>query len=225
MLISYIRTLILYTSLIVVIRLMGKRQIGELEPSELVVAMLLADLAAIPMQDTAISLFAGLVPILTVLAAELILSALSFRYVGFRRIFCGKPLILMDNGKILYGNLKKTRVSVNELIEHLREKGFIDPSTVKYAILETNGQISVIPYPKFEPATAKDAGIHVQDISLPITLICDGKWQEENLQLARKSKTWVTEQLRSNQCEIKNVLLLTVAGEKIQYLAKKEIDK
>ncbi len=222
MLISYIRTAILYTSLIVVIRLMGKRQVGELEPSELVVAMLLADLAAIPMQDANISLFTGLVPILTVLGVELIFSALSFRFVGFRRLFCGKPVILMENGKILYDNLKKTRVSINELIEHLREKGILDPSVVKYALLETNGQISVIPYPKYEPASAEDAGIAVEDVELPISVICDGKWQEDNLQLTGRTKKWVLTQLKQRNCSLREVLLLTVVPDGVYYLARKD---
>jgi len=222
MLISYIRTILLYTALVVVIRLMGKRQVGELEPSELVVAMLLADLAAIPMQDTAISLFTGLVPILTVLSLELILSALCFHLPGFRRVFCGKPAILMENGKVLYANLKKTRVSISELMEHLREKGILDPTIVKYALLETNGQISVIPYPKFEPATAEDAGIQVQDAELPISVITDGKWQEDNLKLTGKTKNWVLAQLKQRNCPIHAVLLLTVVPDGVFFLARKD---
>lgn len=222
MLISYIRTILLYTALVVVIRLMGKRQVGELEPSELVVAMLLADLAAIPMQDTAISLFTGLVPILTVLGLELILSALCFRLPGFRRIFCGKPAILMENGKVLYTNLKKTRVSISELMEHLREKGILDPAEVKYALLETNGQISVIPYSKFEPANAIDAGIPVKDAELPISVITDGKWQEDNLRLTGKTKSWVLSQLKQRNCPIRAVLLLTIVPDGVFFLARKD---
>lgn len=222
MLISYIRTILLYTALVVVIRLMGKRQVGELEPSELVVAMLLADLAAIPMQDAAISLFTGLVPILTVLSLELILSALCFHFVGFRRIFCGKPVMLMEDGKVLYSNMKKTRVSINELMEHLREKGILDPSTVQYALLETNGQISVIPYPKFEPASALDAGISVKDVYFPVSVICDGKWQEDNLKLTGKTKNWVLKQLKQRNCPFSDVLLLTIVPEGVFFLARKE---
>jgi len=222
MLISYIRTILIYSFLIIVIRIMGKRQIGEMEPSELVVAMLLADLAAIPMQDTGISLFAGLVPIFTVLGAELILSALAFRFIAFRRLFCGKPVILIENGKILYKNLKKTRVSINELVEHLREKGILDPATVKYAILETNGQVSAIPYPKYAPASAKDACIQVKDVDLPISVICDGKWQEDNLRLTGRSKGWVLELLSHHNCSVKDVLLLSLVPTGLFYLTRKD---
>jgi len=212
----------LYLALIVVVRLMGKRQIGEMEPSELVVAMLIADLAAVPMQDTGIPLFSGLVPILTVLGIELILSTLTFRYVGFRKLFCGKPVILMENGKILYNSLKKTRVSVNELMEHLRENGVLDPTTVHYAVLETDGNISVLPYEKFQPASAKDAGIKVEEAILPVAVICDGKWQEENLKISQKNKAWVLGQLKSYNCSVGDVLILTVVGNKVGYFARRD---
>jgi len=210
MLLSFIRTLIIYPVLIAVMRLMGKRQIGELEPSELVVAMLIADLAAIPMQDAGISLFAGLIPILTVLALEIILSGLAFRFTGFRRFFCGKPVILMENGKILYKSLKKTRVNVNELLEHLREEGILDPSTVKYAILETNGNFTVLPYSKYLPPSAKDSGIQVNEDKIGFSVICDGHWQEDNLARSGKSSQWVLEQLGHHNCGVRDVLLFTV---------------
>ncbi|MDD3164495.1 MAG: DUF421 domain-containing protein, partial [Oscillospiraceae bacterium] len=159
MIVAFIRTLILYPVLILVIRLMGKRQIGQLEPAEFVVTMLLADLAAVPMQDPGIPLIAGLVPILIVLSLELSLSVLSLRSIRFRKFFCGKPVILMENGVILQGSLRRTRVTVDELIEHLRQKDVTDLSTVQYAILETDGCLSVLLYPKEKPASAKDACI------------------------------------------------------------------
>lgn len=222
MFLSYIRTLILYAALIIVVRLMGKRQIGEMEPSEFVVAMLIADLASVPMQDAGIPLLSGLVPILTVLALELILSSLSFRFVKFRRILCGKPVILMENGKILYRNLQKTRVSVNELVEHLRENGTVDLSTVKFAVLETNGKISALLCPKYEPPTARDMHVKVQELELPVTIICDGKWHEENLQISGRTKSWVSSQLQMKQCCLKDVLLFTVTPTGKTYLARKE---
>lgn len=222
MFLSYIRTFILYTALIVVVRLMGKRQIGELEPSEFVVAMLLADLASVPMQDVGIPLLSGLVPIFTVLALELILSSLSFRFVGFRRILCGKPVILMENGKILYNNLKKTRVNVNELVEYLRESGTVDMTEVKFAILETSGKISTLLYPKYDVPKARDMGIKAGKVELPITLICDGKWQEEDLRLSGRTKFWAEKQLQSQNCPLRDVLLFTVTPSGKIYLARKE---
>ena len=142
MILSYLRTLLLYLVLILVIRVMGKRQIGEMEPAEFVVTMLVANLAAIPMQDAGIPLFSGLVPILTVLGLELVLSWATMRSVRLRRFFCGKPVILIETGKILQENLRSTRITLDELTGHLREKDVLDITTVQFAILETDGQLS-----------------------------------------------------------------------------------
>ena len=171
MILSYIRTLLLYTVLILGIRLMGKRQIGQMEASEFVVTMLVANLAAIPMQDGGIPLFSGLVPILTVLGMELVLSGLIMKSVKFRKLLCGKPVILIDNGKILQENLRATRVTLDELTSHLRQHDVLDLRTVQYAILETDGNLSVFPYPKDRPASARDAGIRAGDQFLPYTVI------------------------------------------------------
>ena len=166
MLISFFRTIILYLLLIFTVRVMGKRQLGEMEPTEFVVTMLVANLAAVPMQESGIPLLAGLLPILVVLSFELLLSVLSYKSVKFRRLICGKPVILMENGKLLQQNLQKTRVTPDELSEYLRLQGIVDLSQVKYAILETGGNISTLLYPKYEPASAKSAGIHVDDLHL-----------------------------------------------------------
>ena len=130
MILSYLRTLFLYLVLIFAVRLMGKRQIGEMEPAEFVVTMLVANLAAIPMQDGAIPLYSGLVPILTVLGLELVLSGAILRSVRLRQLLCGKPVILIDNGKILQDNLRNARVTLDELTGHLREKDVLDIQTV-----------------------------------------------------------------------------------------------
>ena len=210
MILSYLRTVFLYLVLIVVIRLMGKRQIGQMEASEFVVTMLVANLASIPMQDGGIPLYSGLVPIVTVLGVELILSSLSLRSMGLRKLLCGKPVILIENGKILQNNLRRTRVTLDELTGHLREKDVLDPSAVQYAILETNGNLSVFPYPKERPASAKEAGIQVKKQYLPITVISDGKIMEENLRIAGKNKNWVTRVLDEKKSTLEQTWLLTV---------------
>ncbi len=210
MIISYIRTIILYSVLIMVIRLMGKRQIGQMEPSEFVVTMLVANLAAIPMQDGGIPLFSGLVPILTVLGVELVLSVLSLRYIIVRKLLCGKPVILIDNGKILQHNLNKTRVTQDELIGHLREKDVLDLSSVQYAILETNGNISVFPFPEEMPASAQAAGISVKQQYLPITLVSDGHLLQENLKKSGKDLSWVQRTLQTHHAGLTDTWLLTV---------------
>ncbi len=210
MILTYWRTIILYLILILVIRLMGKRQIGQLEPAEFVVTMLVANLAAIPMQDGGIPLFSGLIPILTVLGLELILSVFTVKNLGIRRLLCGKPVILIENGKILQKNLAKTRVSLDELTGHLRQKDVLDLSQVQYAILETNGSLSVFPYPKYRPASAKDAGIQATRQYLPVTIVSDGCLLEENLRLAGKDAAWVQRVLREKNTTLANTWLLTV---------------
>ena len=201
MILSYLRTLVLYLVLVLSVRLMGKRQIGQLEASEFVVTMLVANLAAIPMQDGAIPLYSGLVPILTVLGAELVLSGLILRSVAVRRFFCGKPVILIDNGKIIPENLRATRVTLDELTGHLRQKDMLDVSRVQYAILETDGNLSVFPYP---PGGKKQY--------LPVTIIEDGYVSDENLAKAGKDALWLEETLRKYGASEKKTLLLTVDG-------------
>ena len=213
MIISYLRTLVLYTILIAVIRMMGKRQIGQMEPSEFVVTMLVANLAAIPMQDAGLPLFTGLVPILTVLGMELILSFLSMKSLLFRKLLCGKPVILIENGNILQQNLRKTRVTLDELTGHLREKDVLDLKSVQFAILETNGNLSVFPYPKHRPAAATDAGIQVKKQFLPVTIISDGKLLAGNLEVAGKDSGWVQRVLKEHQATIATTWLLTVDKE------------
>jgi len=223
LLLSYIRTVILYLLLIFTVRLMGKRQIGQMEPSEFVVTMLVANLASIPMQDGGIPLFSGVVPILTVLGAELLLSAACLRSIRLRRLLCGKPVILIENGRILRENLKKTRVTLDELSGHLREKDVLDPRTVQYAILETNGNLSVFPYPKERPASARDAGVQVRRQFLPITIISDGRLLNDNLALAGKDAAWLQRVLREHRSTLSDTWLLTVdGGDRILWYPREE---
>ena len=221
LIISYVRTVILYSVLIAVIRLMGKRQIGQMEPSEFVVTMLVANLASIPMQEEGIPLFSGLIPILTVLGMELILSYLSMKSLGVRKLLCGKPVILIENGNILQKNLRKTRVTLDELTGHLREKDILDLKSVQFAILETNGNLSVFPYPKEKPASAAQAGIQVKKQYLPVTIISDGKLLTGNLQLSGKDRRWVDRVLEANDATVETTWLLTVdKGDHILFYRK-----
>ena len=223
MILSYIRTIILYLVLIFCVRLMGKRQIGQMEASEFVVTMLVANLASIPMQDAAIPLYSGLVPILVVLGLELTLSGLILRSVMIRRFFCGKPVILIDNGKILMENLRRTRVTLDELTGHLRQKDVLEIQSVQYAILETDGSLSVFPFPGERPATAKEAGIKARKQYLPITIVEDGFLSEENLQKAGKNEDWLAEVLQKNRASLGDTLLLTVDGANhVVFLRKEE---
>ncbi len=221
MLLSYIRTVFLYLVLIFSIRLMGKRQIGQMEASEFVVTMLVANLASIPMQDGGIPLYSGLVPILTVLGMELVLSGAMMRSIFLRKLLCGKPVILIENGRILQENLRSTRVTLDELTGHLREKDVLDLTTVQYAILETDGNLSVFPYPKERPASARDAGIQAGKQYLPVTVIEDGYLSRDNLALAGKDEDWLSRVLREHRATVAETFLLTVdRADHILFLGK-----
>ena len=210
LLISYLRTILLYLVLLACVRLLGKRQIGQMEASEFVVAMLVADLAAIPMQDVAIPLYTGLVPILTVLGAELILSFLCLRSIRMRKLLCGKPVILIENGRILQQNLARTRVTLDELMGHLREKDILEIRTVQYAILETNGNLSVFPYPAEVAPSAKDLHVHPKDRYLPVTIVSDGYLLRENLDVAGRDEGWLRKTLGDYRATVAGTRLLTV---------------
>ena len=210
MILSYVRTIILYMALIFCIRMMGKRQIGQLEPSEFAVTMMVANLATIPMENEGIPLHSGLVPMLTILGTELALSGATLRSLFLRKLLCGKPVILIENGRILQENLRSTRVTLDELTGHLREKDVLDLRSVQYAILETNGNLSVFPFPSEIPASARDAGIHPTDRFLPVTVISDGQLLRQNLQYAAKDEAWVHKVLGEYRASIAGTWLLTV---------------
>ena len=217
--------MILYLMLIFAIRLMGKRQLGQMEPTEFVVTMLIADLASVPMQDVSIPLLSGLIPILVILAMELLLSVLVYNSISLRRFFCGKPVILIADGKLLVQNMKKTRVSADELREYLRLAGYYDLEKVRYAILETNGNISVMPYAKYAPAEAKDAQVKVQDENLSYAVISRGKLNRQNLALSGHDEAWVQAQLRAHNAVLSEVYLLTAERGGKVYLVRSEAAK
>ena len=220
MILSYFRTIVLYLVLILVVRLMGKRQIGEMEPAEFVVTMLVANLASIPMQDGGIPLFSGLVPILTVLGLELVLSWATLRSLAFRKVLCGKPVILIENGRILQDRLRQTRITLDELMGHLRQKDVLNPQQVQYAILETNGTLSVFPYPEHRPPSAKEAGVKVKPARLPVTLIEDGVLLKENLSRSGKDEAWVEETLGQYEARVEDTFLLALLGQQVLYIGK-----
>ena len=219
---SYFRTIFLYAVLLVVVRLMGKRQIGQMEPTEFVVTMMVANLATIPMEDKNMTISDGLIPIFTVLGAELLLAFLSLKSMLFRKLLCGKPVILIENGNIMQKNLKKNRITLDELTGHLREKDVLDIRSVQYAILETNGNLSVFPYPEARPATAKEAGVSTEKQSLPVTIVCDGQVIKHNLKVAGKDINWVAKQLVKNKLSLDRTYLLTVDGQDNTVLIPKD---
>lgn len=209
---AFFRTVILYLLLMVGLRLMGKRQIGELEPSELVLTLIISDLAAVPMQDFGIPLVNGVFPIIILLCLSMILSFVNLKSVRFRSILCGKPAIIIREGRLVQQNMNKTRLTIDELYEQLRSQGVTDLKSVKYAILETNGKISVLPYTQESPVTPKILGVQVQDETLlPILLINDGRIMSDNLRVSGRDMRWLEQQLRSRKLSSpRQVFLLTV---------------
>ena len=166
-----VRTVILYLFIIVGIRLMGKRQVGELEPSELVMSLIIADLAAVPMQDYGIPLLTGLIPILALLALTMMLSVVTMRSIKMRTLLCGRPSVLIRAGELEVGEMHRNRLTVDELLEDLRGKGYTDPSQVWYAILETNGQLSVLPRAAQKPPTGQQLNKIFPESELPLVLV------------------------------------------------------
>ena len=212
MMTAFVRTIILYFFIMAGMRLMGKRQIGELEPSELVLTMMISDLAAVPMQDFGIPLLFGLVPILTLLALSLLLSQLSLRSIRFRALVCGTPTVLIQNGKLLQDAMRRNRYTVDELLEELREQGFTRVEDVKYAVLENSGQLTVFPWTANQPPTAQQLGLDLEDdVTLPTVLINDGRVIRRNLAACGRDGNWLRRQLsREKIASPEEVFLLTV---------------
>ena len=209
---AFFRTVILYMVLIIGLRLTGKRQIGELEPNELVLTMLLSDLAAVPMQDFGIPLLSGVLPIAVILCMSVLFSQWSLRSVRFRSLICGEPTVIIRHGEIRQEAMSRNRLTVDELMEELRCQGVSDLKTVKYAVLETSGQLSILLYPKDQPLTPAQAGVTVaDDLFLPRVIINDGRLLRDNLRTAGYEEKWLQKQLRkAGTSRTEDVFLLTV---------------
>lgn len=223
MLTAVIRTVILYLIIVIGIRLMGKRQIGQLEPSEFVLSLLIADLAAVPMQDFGIPIIMGVIPIVTLLCLSTILSVLTVRSIRLRALLCSRPSIVVQDGKILAREMVKNRFTVDELMEELRGAGVTDLNSVKYAVLETTGRISVITKKEEQPPTAAELGIPVVDTGLPVIVVSDGRILSENMKVRNLSEVWLQDQLAARGIEkISDVFLMTVDEAGKVYLSKRE---
>lgn len=198
MFVVLIRTAVLYLLIIVGIRLLGKRQVGELEPSELTLALIIADLASVPMQDNGIPLIDGVIPIVVLLCMSTILSVLSAKSIRFRALLCGVPSIVVENGRVQEHELRKNRLTVDELMEELRIQGYTDFRAVKFAVLETSGQLSVLPYATEKPVTAGQMGLEPEETGLPVILISDGRLLDKNLKGRGYEQVWLEKQLSAH---------------------------
>ena len=224
MMTAFARTIILYFLIMVGLRLMGKRQIGELEPSELVLTMMISDLATVPMQDFGIPLLAGVIPILTLLAISMLLSQISLRNLRFRAVVCGTPSVLIRNGELQQDAMRRNRYTLDELLEELRGQGISNIADVKYAVLENSGQLSVLPWAAQQPPTASQLGLKVEDdVTLPVIVINDGRVLTKNLRLRGRDEAWLKKTLREQGFQRpEEVFLLTFAPESGVFCLGKE---
>jgi uncharacterized membrane protein YcaP (DUF421 family) len=216
------RTIILYIVVVAALRMMGKRQLGEMSPSELVIAIVISELVAIPMQDLNSPLVNGIIPILTLLSLEILMSVFSLKSPRFRRVLSGQPCILIERGKLLQPSLKRTRITLQELTEELRQQGYTDISTVQYAIIESNGRLSVLPFPAHAPVTAQDMNVVPPEMGLPLPLISDGAVVSENLTLRGVTRAWVNDRLKEQGLALSDVFLLAADESLSLYWARKE---
>lgn len=214
MILVFIRTLILFTLVVIAIRLMGKRQVGKLQPYELVIIVLIADLAAVPMENIGIPLLSGIIPILTLLFAEVTISYISLKNERLRGIVSGTPSVLVENGKIVESELSKLRYNVNDLLEQLRTKNFPNITDIEFAILETSGEVSVIPKSQKRPLNPADLKIPTKYEGIPMTLIIDGYVFENNLAKINLSVEWLQKELQKfGIYDFKQVLLASLDTE------------
>ena len=192
MLITFVRSIILYVIVLVVMRLMGKREIGQLQPFELAIAIMIADLASVPMSEVGIPIINGIIPILSLLVMHLIISFINLKSIKMRQLICGKPSILIYRGKINEKVLIKERFTINELQERLRANNINDLADVEYAILESSGTLSIFPYENGKSP-------------LPLPIILDGNIQEDTIKHLKKDKKWVYNFLDKKNINIEDV--------------------
>lgn len=220
---AFFRTVILYSLLIIGLRLTGKRQIGQLEPIELVLTMLLSDLASVPMQDFGQPLLHGIIPIITLLSMSTLLSYISLKSLRFRNLVCGEPAVVIAEGHLRQDVMRKNRLTLDEIEEQLRAQGISRWEDVKYAVLETSGQLSILLYPEAQPATPRQLRKDVQDdVFLRRIIINDGKLLRDNLRKAGKDEAWLQKQLAEHDIQrTRDVFLLGVdQGDRILLVRK-----
>jgi len=222
MAVTLIRAAILYITVIFLIRLMGKRQIGELQPSELVVTILVSEIASIPMQDNSIPILNSVVALFALVAFEILSSAISMKSPKMRAYMQGHPVIVIRNGIIDYKALKKLRMTVSDLISALRQKDVFDISQISYAIFETNGQISVLLKPENRNSTAADVNVYPKDKGMPFAVICDGEIIEDMVKESGYDISKIRKFVLSSKIPTEKILVMSVDSDGIAYIAGKD---
>lgn len=225
MLTTFIRTVILYIMVLIIMRLMGKREIGQLQPFELAIAIMIADVASVPMANVGVPIFSGIIPAFALLMMHLIISNINLKSITMRKILCGKPTILVYRGKIDEKALKKEKFTINELQERLRGDGVFNLGDVEYAILETSGQISVIQKPDKRTTTPSDFNIMPEYEGIPYDLVIDGEIMHENLKAIGKDYQWLKKEVGKFKINPEEALVVTVDGKGQIFCQAKERKK
>lgn len=225
MFILIIRTIILYTYLILIMRVMGKRQIGELEPVDFVVSLMISELATLPMSDNRIPLIYAIVPITTLVFLQVLTSFMELKSERFRIILNGKPSIVIKDGLVNVEELRQLRYNLADLLAELRQQGFFNIMEIHYAILETDGSLSVVPYTPYEPPTRQDLKINIEDEPIPMPVILDGVINFENLKALGKDTYWLNKKLNHNNIKSHKEVLIGIvysSKHKFYYQLKSE---
>ena len=222
MLITFFRSIVLYIIVLIVMRLMGKREISQMQPFELAISIMIADLASIPMTEIGIPIFNGIVPILGLLVMHLLISVINIKSIHLRKIICGKPSILIYRGKIDEKVLKKERFTINELQERLRRNNIFNLGDVEYAILETSGEVTVIQKPEKRNTIPEDFNIQPDYEGIPYDLVIDGKIMNENLRNIGKNYNWLKKQVEKFGIKPEEALVVTLDGKGQIFCQKKE---
>ena len=218
----FVRVLIIYILVLIVMRLMGKRELGQMQPFELVIAIMIADLASVPMADTGIPITNGIIPILALLLVQLVISIINLKSINGRKIICGKPSILVYRGKIDEKVMKKEKFTVNELQERLRQNNIFNIGDVEYAILETSGQVTVIQKPEKRNTIPEDFGILPEYEGIPYDLVVDGKVMYKNLKTIGKDYNWLKKQAEKFKIKPEEALIITIDGKNQIFCQKSE---
>lgn len=223
MLIVFFRAIILYIIIVFSMRLMGKRQLGELQPSELVVTILMSNIATLPIEDINIPMIMGVVPIFTLVCLDVILSHLSLISRRFRRIVSGSPKIIIADGKIDQVQMKALRFTIDDLMESLRSEQIFDIGDVQLAVVETTGKISVYQKQNLQPCTPEDLGINKECQNPPQLVIDDGEVVENALEFIKLDKRWLFSVLKKEKCSLKDVFIMTADENKDYTLIRREL--
>ena len=222
MLIAIVRTLILYIFIIAALRLMGKRQISDMQPSELVVTLVVSDIASLPMQNTSQPLLSGMIPVMVLVGLEILTSVLMMKSRTVRKLVCGNPVVVIEDGKLLQKQMKRLRMTNSDLMEQLRQQNVFSLDDVQYCIVETNGALSILEKPEKRVPNAEEAGVKVEDNKPEAVVVSDGKLLREGLSMCQKDERKVVNILSENHIPMGSVFLMTMDGSGAYRIIRKE---